>query len=313
MFDGKAFGAEIVEIVREYVDRSNAPLLARIAELEARAPVAGPPGEQGPPGEAGRDGAPGAPGEPGQPGMDGQPGVDGKDGLDGEPGATGEPGPQGEGGAPGRDGKDVDPSVVEALTSQNAALIEQVRTLSARLDAALTDVDTRIKQSAPLAWMIDEAGELVTVWADGETKRLGRIRGRDGDRGEQGLAGKDGAPGRDGFNLEDFDSEIRDGGRIWVVRFVAGDTTHTVEHQLATMIYRGVFKDGQAYQPGDAVTFGGNIYHCNAETTDKPTDGSITWTLANRRGRDGKDGQPGEKGVPGEKGDPGRDGRNWGS
>jgi hypothetical protein len=40
---------------------------------------------------------------------------------------------------------------------------------------------------------------------------------------------------------------------------------------------------------GDVVTFGGSMWHCNAATEEKPGDGSAAWTLAAKRGRDGKD------------------------
>ena len=35
MFDGQKFGEQMVEIIRDYVERSNAPLIDRIAKLEA--------------------------------------------------------------------------------------------------------------------------------------------------------------------------------------------------------------------------------------------------------------------------------------
>lgn len=58
---------------------------------------------------------------------------------------------------------------------------------------------------------------------------------------------------------------------------------------LPVVIYRGVFTP-QEYQAGDAVTFGGSLWHCNATTSDKPGEpGSKGWTLAVKRGRDGKD------------------------
>src|SRR5512139_3691483 len=63
MFDGEAFGAEIVAHVKSHVSNSIAPLLseimllkARIAELETREPLRG---------EKGEPGLPGAPGPPG--------------------------------------------------------------------------------------------------------------------------------------------------------------------------------------------------------------------------------------------------------
>lgn len=48
MLDGKAFGAEMTEIVKGYVDRATQPLLKRIEVLEARpAPKQGEPGKPG--------------------------------------------------------------------------------------------------------------------------------------------------------------------------------------------------------------------------------------------------------------------------
>lgn len=97
MFDGKAFGQEIVRVVKDYLAEQIAPIVARIAELEKRQPEKGERGEKGDPGEpgpAGKDGPPGPPGERGEPGEKGE---------KGDPGPPGEPGKDG---APGRDGKD---------------------------------------------------------------------------------------------------------------------------------------------------------------------------------------------------------------
>ncbi|MCC3720531.1 hypothetical protein LLQ54_20100 [Rouxiella badensis] len=59
---------------------------------------------------------------------------------------------------------------------------------------------------------------------------------------------------------------------------------------LPVLIYRGVFKAGEAYRQGDTVTWGGSLWHCDSETLDKPGEiGSKGWTLAAKRGRDGKD------------------------
>ena len=59
---------------------------------------------------------------------------------------------------------------------------------------------------------------------------------------------------------------------------------------LPAMIYRGVFVDGKQYGRGDTVTWGGSLWHCDADTKEKPGDGS-SWTLSAKRGRDGKDGE----------------------
>jgi hypothetical protein len=59
---------------------------------------------------------------------------------------------------------------------------------------------------------------------------------------------------------------------------------------MPTLIYRGVFKSGDVYKPGDTVTWGGSMWHCDEESADKPGEnGSKGWTLATKRGRDGRD------------------------
>ncbi|MDH1962636.1 phage gp6-like head-tail connector protein [Klebsiella quasipneumoniae] len=58
---------------------------------------------------------------------------------------------------------------------------------------------------------------------------------------------------------------------------------------IPTMVYRGVFKSGYEYLPGDTVTWGGSLWHCDEQTQDKPGEtGSKGWTLAAKRGRDGR-------------------------
>lgn len=89
--DYAMLGEEIAILVNDAIAKATAPLVARIAELEAREPVPGPPGEPG---------ADGAVGEKGAAGEQGAPGIPGRDGRDGLPGL------QGEKGADGRDGVD---------------------------------------------------------------------------------------------------------------------------------------------------------------------------------------------------------------
>ncbi|WP_270475083.1 phage gp6-like head-tail connector protein [Klebsiella pneumoniae] len=58
---------------------------------------------------------------------------------------------------------------------------------------------------------------------------------------------------------------------------------------IPAMVYRGVFKSGDEYLPGDTVTWGGSLWHCDEQTQDKPGEtGSKGWTLAAKRGRDGR-------------------------
>jgi hypothetical protein len=58
------------------------------------------------------------------------------------------------------------------------------------------------------------------------------------------------------------------------------------------MIYRGTFSPGEVYRPGDTVTSSGALWHCKAATAIKPgytDESSKCWTLATKRGRDGRD------------------------
>jgi len=58
---------------------------------------------------------------------------------------------------------------------------------------------------------------------------------------------------------------------------------------LPVMIYRDVYQPGRKYMAGDCVTFGGSIWHCYADTSDRPNEaGSSGWRLAVKRGRDGR-------------------------
>lgn len=70
----------------------------------------------------------------------------------------------------------------------------------------------------------------------------------------------------------------------------ASGQAETKSFALPVMIYRGVFKEGDEYLRGDTVTWGGSLWHCDEPSTDKPGElGSKGWTLATKRGRDGRD------------------------
>lgn len=58
---------------------------------------------------------------------------------------------------------------------------------------------------------------------------------------------------------------------------------------VPVMIYRDIFSEGDKYQPGDSVTWGGSVWYCCEETVDKPGEsGSKGWKLAVKRGRDAR-------------------------
>jgi hypothetical protein len=50
--------------------------------------------------------------------------------------------------------------------------------------------------------------------------------------------------------------------------------------------YRGVWQAAEEYRRGDMVTHGGSVFHCNADKRAKPGNGSTTWSLAVKHGKD---------------------------
>lgn len=99
-------------------------------------------------------------------------------------------------------------------------------------------------------------------------------------------------PGKDGQSWEDM-ALVRTGPRTVELSFDHGERRNTFELEFPVPLYRGVFSAGGDYQEGDMVTFGGSLWHFNGAEdgaeAGKPGDGSKAWTLAAKRGRDGKD------------------------
>lgn len=68
---------------------------------------------------------------------------------------------------------------------------------------------------------------------------------------------------------------------------MTGGTDHIAKVEIPTLIYKGVWQPGE-FKRGSTVTWGGSLWHCNKATDTKPGE-SGDWTLAAKRGRDGKD------------------------
>lgn len=216
----------------------------------------------------------------------------------------------GKDGAQGRDGKDADPvtreQIIEAILAMPDVLDAAVqRYLEAKppqpgkdgapgrdgKDGAPGQNGVDGKDGLSLAGaVIDRSGGLVVTLSNGETKELGPVVGRDGRDGVDGKNGEPGENGKDGFSLKAFEAELMPDGRTVLLKFDdGGDISFSVELGFPVMIYRGVFSEGKAYEKGDTVTWGGHLWHCNEKTTEKPMDGQGVWTLAAKRGRDGKE------------------------
>lgn len=236
--------------IKSYIDGVIAPLLKRIEAQECEL-------------EELRNRAP----EKGEPGRDGRDGVDGRDA---EPVSeeqianaverylTANPPPPGKDGSDGADGKDGAPGEKGADGRDGA---DGVGLAGA---------------------MIDRDGELNITLTNGKVRRLGSVIGRDGKDGVDGSAGADG---------QSWDEmEVRQtSARTIELSFDHGERRNTFELEFPVPLYRGVFTEGEAYQPGDMVTWAGSLWHCNDASPDKPGDGAKAWTLAAKRGRDGKD------------------------
>lgn len=70
----------------------------------------------------------------------------------------------------------------------------------------------------------------------------------------------------------------------------ASGASNAVVIAVPALVYKGVFVPEAEYLNGDTVTWAGSLWHCNkTATTAKPGDGSPDWTLAVKKGRDGRE------------------------
>jgi hypothetical protein len=158
--------------------------------------------------------------------------------------------------------------------------------------ATLAEVVTRTavldKQLAALVTATTEIGTM--------RERLAVLETRAPVPGPPGPAGRDGV---DGLGFDDLGVTQAD-DRSVTITATRGDVVKEIgTAHFALDIYRGVWLEGKAYEPGDGVTWAGSEWHCSAATTTKPGDGSKAWTLKVKRGRDGKDGKDGGPGPIG--------------
>jgi hypothetical protein len=259
MFDGQQLGETIVAQVKGFMEREIAPLkaanealMARIVELEAR-----PAPEKGEPGERGADG------------------------VSPEPEAI---------------AAALLPAAEEIVAD---AVAKAVAALPAPERGEKGEAGERGESGAPGAdgrdgadgadgrgvkdLLIDRDGNLVATMDDGEMKSLGPVVGKDGGCG---------ADGRDGFGFDDLDVNVLDDDRTIEFAFRRGEEEKAFTLKWPTVIYRDVFKAGEQYAAGDAVTWGGSLWVAQRDTGEKPDTPDSGWKLAVKRGRDGKDAKP---------------------
>ena len=132
--------------------------------------------------------------------------------------------------------------------------------------------------AAGIVEALKDSGELVLTLQDGRLIRTGI---RDGEKGQDG---------KDGLGFEDMDACVLDDDRTIELSFRRGEEEKAFTFKWPTMIYRGVWAEGQTYQAGDVVTWGGSAHVAETETAAKPDTKDCGWRLAVKRGRDGKNG-----------------------
>lgn len=182
-------------------------------------------------------------------------------------------------GQPGRDGDSVSVDEVRRMVAEAVAL---VRTPEDGRDAAALDIlpSVDLSKSYPRGTYATHDGGL---WRAHSTTS--------GARGWECIV--------DGIKSVEVQHDPADPRAIRVA--VSKSSGGVVEQLICvpSMIYRGVFAPGQ-FATGDTVTWGGSLWHCDEPTCDKPGEaGSKGWTLAAKRGRDGRDGSNGRDLVRG--------------
>jgi hypothetical protein len=98
---------------------------------------------------------------------------------------------------------------------------------------------------------------------------------------------ENGKDGRDGFGFDDLAVE-HDGDRTVTLRFARGTESKAFPLELPVVLDRGVWREGESYAKGDAVTWAGSLWIAQRGTAEKPETGE-GWRLAVKRGRDGRD------------------------
>lgn len=200
MDETEALAEALAPVIKTYVEKATAPLLAMIAELEARKAPQGDPGPAGPQGPSGAngEGKEGAPGAPGRDGRDGLPGVQGERGSDGKDGREGIDGKDGLGFEDMSLAYDGERTIVVRFT-RGELVKEFPLVMPILLDRGVWKQGDFAKGDA-----VSFGGSLWIAQRDTSDKpettdawRLSVKRGRDGKDGKNGERGAEGRAGRD--------------------------------------------------------------------------------------------------------------------
>lgn len=272
MFDGKAFGQEVVAAVKAHVDKSLAPIMARLDAIEAKMK------------------------EPAAVDEDDLAAV--KSDVESLRKAIADlPAPV----AP--ELPDIPALVAEAVAAipapepSKSVTLDDVRPLVEEAAQKAVSALPAPKDGCGIKeLLIDREGSLVATFDDGRMKNLGLVVGKDAEPVdmaaiERSIAEKVAAipapkNGKDGFSLKNFDATLLDDGRTVLLSFEDEEGAYKVELGFPVVLDRGVYKEDGVYSKGDGVTWGGSFWIAQVDSPEGKPDSGKGWRLAVKKGRD---------------------------
>jgi len=241
-------------------------------------------------------------------------GIDGKDGVDGNDGAD------------GKDGEsvsieDIQPLLDEAVRSIEAPVDGKDGSDGSDGKDGIDGKDgesVTIDQIQPL---LDEAVKNIEAPVDGKDGKDG-VDGKDGEHGKDALCieilpavdmekdyprgtyamhngglirSHQQTHGENGWEtvwngIADINVSMSHSREVTITHTMTNGIIKDQSFAIPTMVYRGIFKEGDSYTQGDVVTFGGSLWHSDMATDAKPGTKDSGWTLAAKKGRDGRNG-----------------------
>ena len=171
------------------------------------------------------------------------------------------------------------PDVVKGQDGASVTLDDVAPMIAAEIERVVSALPAPKdgKDAAHIVEALKDSGELVLTLQDGRLIRTGI---RDGEKGQDG---------RDGFGFDDMDACVLDDDRTIELSFRRGEEEKCFTFKWPVPVDRGVYKAGEAYEHGDAVTWGGSLWIAQRQTDAKPDTPDSGWRLAVKKGRDGKD------------------------
>jgi integrin beta 3 len=231
------------------------------------------------------------------------PGIIGPAGERGEKGADGRDGVDGKNGA---DGVGIQAVGIEAgellLTLSDGSTLKAGNVVGPRGEKGDAGPEGSVGPVGPVGPMgsagkdgVDGSpglrGEKGEPGEPGESGERGKT-GAKGESGEDGRDGRDGSDGKDGKDGIASRDEIRAEIEKTTAELVPVAVGAQVAEELSKrpeMEYRGVWSNENEYRRGNWVTWGGSLWHCDEGGTVEKPGSSDDWTLAVKKGRDGRD------------------------